>query len=203
MQQRQSIRALTFAVALSSVIAGCHKQPKPQPIVPPPSFPETAIIFFPEPLPPPGVAAVPPPQPAPSRTQARTTRPRPRNHSTEKKAPAISNPNGSSGNETTARNLPPRITAPGSVPDSGTTISPAMPHSDEIHHKLSTAQLIQSTEDNLKSLTRTLSNDDRSVIEQIRSFLAQSRSATAENDLVRAHNLALKAHLLSDELVRP
>jgi hypothetical protein len=101
------------------------------------------------------------------------------------------------------RNVPPRITASGNVPEAGATISPSMPHSDEIHHKLSTAQLIQSTEDNLKSLTRALSNDDKAVVEQIRTYLAQSRSAIAENDVVRAHNLALKAHLLSDELVRP
>jgi hypothetical protein len=199
MPRRYSIRIFTLTVALSSFVSGCHRQPKPQPIVPPPSFPESAMITFPEPLPPPGVAAAPPPQPNPAgKTQAHTTRPRSRNHSTEKKPPVTSN-----GNETVARNVPPRITASGNVPEAGATISPSMPHSDEIHHKLSTAQLIQSTEDNLKSLTRTLSNDDKAVVEQIRTYLAQSRSAIAENDVVRAHNLALKAHLLSDELVRP
>jgi hypothetical protein len=77
-----------------------------------------------------------------------------------------------------------------------------MAHSDELHHRLTTAQLVQSTEDNVRSLTRRLTEDDKSVLEQIKSFLAQSRSATVENDLVRAHNLALKAHLLSDELAR-
>jgi hypothetical protein len=102
-----------------------------------------------------------------------------------------------------ARSTAPRITTPSRLPDTAGVISPGMAHTDELHHRLSTAQLVQSTEDNLKSLSRTLSDDDKSVIEQIRNYLAQSRSATAENDVVRAHNLALKAHLLSDELVKP
>lgn len=75
-------------------------------------------------------------------------------------------------------------------------------HSDEAHHRLSTAQLLQSTEDNLRALTRNLSEDEHATVAQIRNFMAQSRVAMNENDLVRAHNLALKAHLLSDELVR-
>src|SRR6266705_2258322 len=100
MPQRLSIRIVTLSLALTSAITGCHKQPKPQPIVPPPSFPESAMIVFPEPLPPPGVAAAPPPQPNPAgKTQAHTTRPRPRNHSTEKKPPVTTN-----GNDTVVRN---------------------------------------------------------------------------------------------------
>jgi hypothetical protein len=78
-----------------------------------------------------------------------------------------------------------------------------MAHTDEAHQRESTAQLLQSTEDNLRNLTRQLSADERGVVDQIRNFMAQSRAATTDGDMVRAHNLALKAHLLSDELARP
>jgi hypothetical protein len=205
MYVRASIRTLTFTAALTSVtLAGCHKQPKPQPIVPPPAFPQSAMSLPPvQPLPPPGVTAVPPPPPPDTSKTVRNNRPRPRPHAPEKRSPTEPSAPGSNGNGTVARSSPPRITTPSKLPDPAGVISPGMAHSDELHHRLSTAQLIQSTEDTLKSLTRTLSDDDKSVIEQIRNFLAQSRSATAENDLIRAHNLALKAHLLSDELVRP
>ena len=69
-----------------------------------------------------------------------------------------------------------------------------------MHHKETAAQLNLSTEDNLRSNTRTLTASEKDVVDQIRSFMAQSQEAIADNDLVRAHNLALKAHLLSDEL---
>jgi hypothetical protein len=106
---------------------------------------------------------------------------------------------------TIAQNNPPKITIEPSYPDgSGGSgaISATAPHSDDVHNKLSTEQLLQSTEDNLKSIKRALSLDEQSQVSQIRNFMAQSRSATAGSDSVRARNLALKAHLLSDELVR-
>jgi hypothetical protein len=203
-----SARVLTFAMTFGlAALAGCHKQPKPAPIVPPPTFPQAALSLPPaQPLPPVGVTPVPPPLPdTQSKAQVRPPRPRPR-HPVERKNPAEPTPPASSsnGNAAVARSTPaPRITTPSSLPDSAGAISPTMPHSDEVHHRLTTAQLIQSTEDNLKSLNRALSDDDKAVVEQIRNYLAQSRTATSENDLIRAHNLALKAHLLSDELVRP
>ncbi|MCU1284691.1 MAG: hypothetical protein JWO13_1041 [Acidobacteriales bacterium] len=195
-----------FAMAMAS---GCHKQPKPMPIVPAPTFPLSAIMLEIQPLPPPGVAAAPPPPPiVVAKVPARTTRPRPKQRVPERSVtttPVIPPTNGGSSTPTVTRSYPPpRITGPitgGS--DSAANIYPGMAHSDELHHRLTTAQLVQSTEDNVRSLTRKLTQDDKSVLEQIKSFLAQSRSATAENDLVRAHNLALKAHLLSDELARP
>lgn len=66
----------------------------------------------------------------------------------------------------------------------------------------STTELLDSTEKNLKSLTRTLSGDEQNTVTQIRSFVTQARSALKDQDLERAHNLALKAHQLSDVLIK-
>jgi hypothetical protein len=207
MPYRTSARVLTFAMTFGlAALAGCHKQPKPAPIVPPPTFPQSALSLPPvQPLPPVGVTPVPPPSPdTQSKAQVRPPRPR-AHHPAEKKNPAEPTPptSSSNGTPTVARTTPPRITTPSSLPDTAGVISPTMPHSDELHHRLTTVQLIQSTEDNLKNLNRRLSDDDKAVVEQIKNYLAQSRTATSENDVIRAHNLALKAHLLSDELVRP
>jgi hypothetical protein len=227
MPRYASIPALSIAALLLIPLSGCHKQPKPQSIVPPPTFPQSVLNLPPvQPLPPPGVAAVPPPPPdTVGRVQTRPVKPRSRTHPGDKRnttVPAATNPasngngigNGNSttpspgtsvsstGNSTVAHTSPPRITSPSRLPDSGGSIAPVLAHSDEAHQRATTAQLVQSTEDNLRALTRSLSEEDKSVVEQIRNFVAQSRTATSENDFVRAHNLALKAHLLSDELVR-
>lgn len=66
----------------------------------------------------------------------------------------------------------------------------------------STTQLLDSTEQNLRALTRTLSNDEQNTVSQIRSYIVQSRSALKDQDLERAQNLAVKAHQLSDVLLR-
>ena len=66
----------------------------------------------------------------------------------------------------------------------------------------STAQLLDSTEQNLRALTRTLSNDEQNTVSQIRSYVVQARSALKDQDLERAHNLAVKARQLSDVLLR-
>jgi hypothetical protein len=105
-------------------------------------------------------------------------------------------------NTTVAQNIPPKITIQANTPDVGGAISATGPHSDDIHDKLSTEQLLQTTDDNLKSIKRQLTLEEQAQVVQIRNFMAQSRAATTDSDLVRARNLALKAHLLSDELVR-
>jgi hypothetical protein len=91
------------------------------------------------------------------------------------------------------------VISPGA--DSTQSIAAAIPHTDDLHQKQTTAQLLQSTEDNLRTVNNP-NSDQQAMISQIRNFLAQARQAQTDNDLVRAHNLALKAHLLSDELVR-
>ena len=65
-----------------------------------------------------------------------------------------------------------------------------------------TTKLLDSTEQTLRSITRTLSADEQNTVSQIRSYVTQARSALKDQDFDRAHNLALKAHQLSDELVK-
>lgn len=81
-------------------------------------------------------------------------------------------------------------------------ISTTIGHDDATHRRLTTAQLLESTETNLRSLNRTLTADEQATVAQIKDYMDQARAATSQQDLVRAHNLALKAHLLSDELVK-
>jgi hypothetical protein len=96
---------------------------------------------------------------------------------------------------------PPRIVIQeGGAPASPGDITTPIAHDDATHRRLTTAQLQQSTEDNLRGLKRVLSADEQATVAQVRDYMEQSRAAAAQDDLVRAHNLALKAHLLSDEL---
>lgn len=192
--------ALAFATLGFVALTGCHKQPRPQPLVPPPMLPQSAMIPLPAPIPPNNGTPVitPPPPPVVVATKPKAHPRNPHKISDLKPSPSTANatPTAPPPVETTP---PPKITASGDAPNTA-AISEGLPHSDEMHRRQTAAQLNQSTEDNLRSINRTLTPAEQSVVEQIRSFIAQSQEAIADNDLVRAHNLALKAHLLSDEL---
>ena len=94
------------------------------------------------------------------------------------------------------------------VPEGGASpppqgqLSASVSHDQALHTQMNTAQLLESTESNLKALTRALTADEQAMVQHVRGYVQQSRSATAEGDLERAYNLAMKAHLLSDELVK-
>jgi hypothetical protein len=73
----------------------------------------------------------------------------------------------------------------------------------QLHNRENTAELLATTEENLKRLAgRQLSQAQKSTVEQIRSYMQQAKSAANSGDLARAHTLAYKAHLLSDDLAR-
>src|SRR5437762_2746726 len=76
--------------------------------------------------------------------------------------------------------------APNKPEHSGTQpsaqISTAMPASQEAQERTSTAQLIQSTESNLRALTRGLTAEEQAMVQQIRNYLNQSRAATTDGD---------------------
>src|SRR4051812_41146439 len=99
---RKNKLAIGGAVFLMVLATGCHKQLKPMPIVPPPTFPLSAIMLDIQPLPPPGVAAVPPPSPTVAKLPTRTTRPRPKQRAPERTVttPAITASNGGSSTPT-------------------------------------------------------------------------------------------------------
>jgi hypothetical protein len=195
--------SLVVITAVAMTMSACHRQAKPQPLVPAPALPLSAIIPPPEVLPPgedeePAMTA--PAEPATTVASKPKPRPRPNNRRvTDVPKPATTAASEPPPAETPAAQ-PPKITAqPRDVPTTA-AISEGLPHSDEMHHKETAAQLNQSTEENLRSITRTLTAGEKSIVEQIRAYMAQSQEAIGDNDLVRAHNLALKAHLLSDEL---
>jgi hypothetical protein len=186
-----------LAASLGMVaIVGCEQRKIQEPValakLPDLAYP---VVLPPtDTLPPTATKPAPPITPDVKDIKVAKTRPRPR-----PKSPAANEkvPTSSSTMATGQPNVP--INVPPA--DAGSAISAGIPHSDEMHHRQNTAELIQLTESNLRSIDRQLTGDEQNQVDQIKNFLAQARSATAENDLVRAHNLALKAHLLSDELV--
>lgn len=154
-----------------------------QPGPPPPASVEPA-----RPLPTPGEVAenIPPEEPTP-KPQHRTPR----------------------------RTSPPKKTVVENTPEPAPATTPTTPqqqqqgqltasvsHNDALQQKVDTQQLIDATENNLRGLTRSLSNDEQVMVAHIRSYMQQSKNAITDGDLERAYNLALKAHLLSDELVK-
>ena len=78
----------------------------------------------------------------------------------------------------------------------------SMDEAQVAHQKQVTEELLQSTDANLKGISRNLNSDELAMVEQVRTYMAQSRTATQDGDLIRAANLAQKAHLLSDALVK-
>src|SRR5947209_14685842 len=166
--------AFAAAVVATLTLAGCHRQPKPQPLVPPPMLSPSDLLPLPEVLPPdnePAVAAAPPPTPP----VVVTSKPKPSRPRGGKKTitdikppappPTVETP--ASPPENSAATMP-RITTPSRDVPTTAAISEGLPHSDEMHHKMTATQLNQSTEDNLRSLHRTLTASEQSIVAQIR-----------------------------------
>src|SRR5581483_3507220 len=141
----------------------------------------------------------PPPPPPPEPTEAKKSKPR---HTGKRQQPAPQTaPPAQAQNPNQPK--PGRVVIQeggGSQPQG--TLSASLGAEEATHQSQSTVQLLDSTQSNLRSLTRQLTAEEQAMVTQIKDFMEQSRKATQESDPVRAHNLALKAHLLSDELVR-
>ena len=78
----------------------------------------------------------------------------------------------------------------------------AVPNAQVLQQKEDTARMVDATENALKGLTRSLSDDEKSMRTQIQSYLQQSHKATTDGDYERAFNLAKKAQLLAEALVK-
>jgi predicted small lipoprotein YifL len=63
-------------------------------------------------------------------------------------------------------------------------------------------QLINSTENGLNGIKRTLTSDEQLTATQIKTFLAKARQALNDSDLDGAQTLATKAKVLLDELTK-
>jgi len=196
-------RAIIAVSCLLWVCLGCESRHLKEPL-PLAKLPDLA---YPVVLPPAEAAPAPattaadnvpalPPAPA-TKTNSKPRKPRPAPQKiTDKPANAANTPPAPQPGDSASQKV---VISPGA--DSSQSIAAAIPHTDDLHQKQTTAQLLQSTEDNLRTVSNP-NSDQQAMIAQIRNFLAQARQAQTDNDLVRAHNLALKAHLLSDELVR-
>lgn len=105
---------------------------------------------------------------------------------------------------TTANNTPGKtiIREGGAADPVPGAILPGTDHNEAAQQRHATEQLLQSTDDALKTINRPLNDDERAMVDQIRNYMIQARAATTDGDFTRANNLAVKAHLLSDALVK-
>ena len=91
----------------------------------------------------------------------------------------------------------------GGVKDDSEELAPAMSKEQAQHSRESTAQLLASTDRNLKNVAgRQFSPAQQNMLEEIHTYVRQSKGATESGDLDRAHTLAYKALLLSGELTK-
>ena len=187
-------------------LGGCKKK---KPAVPPPQA-QAPTITQPQPEPqPPAPAASEPNRPEPEQPETATApppvtavpakpKPKPRPPVTAKKSPPPPPPSAEKPEKQPSKTV---------VPEGGTQpptpqLSPGTPPGTAVNQKFNTAQLLESTDSNLKSISRQLNADEQAMVQHIRSYMQQARDATKEGDTERAYNLALKAHLLSGELVK-
>jgi hypothetical protein len=194
-------RAIIAVSSLLWLCLGCASKRSKEPIalakLPDLAYP---VVLPPDEAPQPpattaeNVPVIPPPPANNKPVKPRKSRPVP-SKITDKPATASNNPPA----QPPATENQKVVISPGA--ETSQSIAAGLPHTDDLHQRQTTAQLLQSTEDNLRMVNNP-SNDQQAIIAQIRNFLSQARQAQTDNDVVRAHNLALKAHLLSDELVR-
>ena len=189
------------------VLQGCDKKKKKAGPPPKMQAPTVAVTLPSElPLPqgseaqPAPVQQPPPPaQPAKAKPKkpARTT-----NSSARKVTPPASTPPASQpaqGTQTVASLKPPKNPAD-TVP--APVIAAAVPEAQVVRQKEETTRMVDATENALKGITRSLSDDEKSMKSQIQSYLQQSRKASTDGDYERAFNLAKKAQLLAEALVK-
>jgi hypothetical protein len=145
----------------------------------------------------------PPPEPPTAKQEATVDEPPPKKTPPKRRSPKkpVAPPaNNNQGNTTVATNHPPVNPATETVMD--TAIAADVTSQQLIQQKQTTSDLLDSTEKDLRGLSRGLSHDEEIMVAQIKSYVAQSRKASSDGDYERAYNLAMKAHLLADALVK-
>jgi ElaB/YqjD/DUF883 family membrane-anchored ribosome-binding protein len=198
---------LVFVLPLL-LFVGCEKK---KASLPPKTIAPTVAVVLPDGLPleeKPAEVSVPEPKPAPPATVAKSKPKKSARNSTSsaKKStpptgPATPPPQTQSSNTQTVASLrPPKSPEPEAVPPSA--LATAIPSSVALQQKEETTRMVDATENALKEINRSLTDDEKSMRAQIQSYLQQSRKATTEGDFERAYNLAKKAQLLADALVK-
>ena len=163
-----------------------------------PEKPETPITeVAPAPVPPPP-AKTKPKKPARTQTSRKSNPP----------ASSPSVPPPSAASSSAANNNQQQVAAlhpphnPASDSSTDMAIVAAIPTQQATQQKEETAHMVDATENALKNITRSLSDDEKAMRMQIQSYIQQSRKATADGDFERAYNLAKKAQLLADALIK-
>jgi hypothetical protein len=203
-----STRKFVYLVLLLTLfgLQGCSKKKKAG--LPPKTQAPTVAVTLPTEIPLTQEAEEPPRQVAeePQPLQPAKTKPKKparSSNSSAKKTPPPANPPATTqptqGTQTVASAKPLRNPAD-SAPQ--TLIAAAVPNAQLVQQKEETTRMVDSTENALKGLTRSLSDDEKSMKIQIQSYLQQSRKATSDGDFERAFNLAKKAQLLADALIK-
>lgn len=199
-------RATVAGILLASMLAlgGCKKK---KPAVPPPQA-QAPAVTQPEPevqppVPPASEPNRPQPEPAePETAPAATVTPAPRPKSKPRPAKKTVPPPAPEKPTEKAESQPPKTVIPEGGTQPATPQLSTVPTDQKIHQKMNTNQLLEATDYNLKSISRTLNADEQAMLQHIRSYMQQARDAAKDADTERAYNLALKAHLLSDELIK-
>jgi len=189
--------ALLFAEA-------CNKK---RPVLPPRSLAPTVAVALPDEIPEEPEETLPKitqtsTEPPPVKTKPKKT---PRTAAKKTAPPATAAPTppppAPANNNTTVASLRPPQN-PASEIASDNAIAAALPSAEVIRQKEKTAQIVDSTENNLKNLSRSLSEEEKAMRAQIQTYLQQSRKATSDGDFERAYNLAMKAQLLANALIK-
>ena len=203
MAERKFVTSL-LVLALLLFTEACNKK---KPVLPPKSLAPTIAVALPNEIPEkpetrvPEVAQTPVEPPVPKTKPKKTTTAKktapvnPPPAPTPAPAPAPA-PAPVNNNNATVASLHP----PSSEIAAETAIAAAIPSAEMKGKKDKTEQMIAATENNLKSLSRSLSDEEKAMKTQIQSLLLQSRKATSEGDFERAYNLAEKAQLLAEAL---
>ena len=204
-----SSRKFVFSLLLVPLFlsGGCNKK---KATIPPHGQAPTLAVVLPDELPLTQAPEEPSPKPVePAPVTPTKSKPKKASRTStakvKKTAPPPSNPTPppaqqpSTENQTVAT-LHPRNPVPEPIPE--TALGAAVSSSKLQQQREETARMIDSTENALKGINRSLSEDEKSVKSQIESFLQQSRKATVDGDYERAYNLAKKAQLLAEALVK-
>ena len=191
---RMTSAALMMALLL---FPGTCKKKNP-PVPPPQAQPPT--VTQPQ-QPPPTTEQAPPQQTEEKKTEEQPvqTKPatKPKPHAVKKKPqPEMKKPAPPASATTTKPGTQqPPPTEPGQL-------TASLSGTEAARRRQETAQLLTLTDNELKSIKRSLSTEEQNIVLQIRGYMQQSQSADKDGDLDRARILATKAKVLADDLIK-
>lgn len=193
-----------ISLVLLLLLTSCNKK---KTALPPHTLAPTIAVALPDEIPEQPVPPAPEVSQVPPETPAVKPKPKSRAKNAPKKTTPVAGTTPAAGTAAApasatavASARPPRTSAT-DVP-SETALAAAQSIEQVVKQKETTAQLLDSTENSLKSLTRNLSDQEKDMKAQIQSYIAQSHKATTDGDFERAFNLAKKAQLLADGLIK-